>query len=478
MRKEDLIRINDRLWEIPKDFYSDSLDKLGIKMRVPGRIFASEKILNDILRDESLEQVVNVATLPGIQKYSLAMPDIHEGYGFPVGGVAAMDAESGVISPGGIGFDINCGVRLLKSGKTFDEIRDEIPDLATAIYKEVPSGVGRGGRLKTVNKELDAVLTTGVEEMLKRGYATEEDLKNCESNGRLEEANPDLVSKHAKDRGRDQLGTIGAGNHFVEIQKVDKILDGITAEKLGLFENQICVMVHCGSRGLGHQVATDYIKIMLDSLSKYGIRLPDNQLACAPVNSLEGKNYFAAMAAAANFAWANRQMITWEIRQAWDKIFGSRTSEELKLVYDVAHNIAKIEEYPSAGSGQVMKVIVHRKGATRAFPGQPVLIPGSMGTASYILVGTENSLRESFGSSCHGAGRVMSRTKAKKIVRGSRLKEELETAGVSVRAGSMPGLAEEAPLAYKDVEEVVDVVHKVGIAKKVAKLKPVGVIKG
>lgn len=462
--KGNLVKVSEDIWEIPKNFRPD--------MRVPARIFASERMLDKIIEDESLLQTVNVATLPGIQKYSLAMPDIHEGYGFPVGGVAAMAVESGVISPGGIGFDINCGVRLLKSGKTYDEIKNKIPDLATTIYREVPSGVGRGGRLRLVNKELDPILAIGVEEMLKRGYGTEGDLEKCESNGRLKEANPDLVSKHAKDRGRDQLGTVGSGNHFVEIQRVDEILDSKSAEELGLFENQICIMVHCGSRGLGHQVATDYIKIMLDSLSKYGITLVDNQLACAPFNSPEGDNYFKAMSAAANFAWANRQMITWEIRQAWDKVFGQSHSQELLLVYDVAHNIAKIEEY----NGK--EVVVHRKGATRAFPDQPVLIPGSMGTASYVLLGGEDSLRESFGSSCHGAGRVMSRTKAKKTVRGSELKEKLEAEGISVRAGSLSGLAEEAPLAYKDVEEVVDVVQRVGLAKKIVRLRPVGVIKG
>ncbi|MDI6821061.1 MAG: RtcB family protein [Patescibacteria group bacterium] len=467
MDKSILKKINDYIWEIPQNFRSD--------MRVPGRIFASEKILRDILKDESLEQVVNVATLPGIQKYSYAMPDIHEGYGFPIGGVAAMDINEGVISPGGIGFDINCGVRLLRTEKTFDETRSKIPELTNAIYQEVPSGVGVGGRIKMVNNELDRVLERGAEEMFKKGYVTEEDLKNCESGGRLLEANPDLISKHAKDRGRDQLGTIGAGNHFVEIERVDKIFDKPVAEKLGLFENQICIMVHCGSRGLGHQVATDYIQIMLNSLSKYKIAICDSQLASAPFNSREGQNYFRAMSAAANFAWANRQLITWEVREAWRKIFGS---SELKLVYDVAHNIAKIEEYPSTSSGQATKVVVHRKGATRAFPEQPVLIPGSMGTASYVLVGTDESLKQSFGSTCHGAGRVMSRTKAKKIVRGAKLKEEMEEKGIYIKAGSMAGLAEEAPIAYKDIDEVVSVIHEVGLAKKVARLKPVGVIKG
>jgi len=471
MEKKDLKKISEYIWEIPKDFKKEML--------VPGRVFASEKILADILTDQSLEQVVNVATLPGIEKYSLAMPDIHEGYGFAVGAVAAMNIETGVISPGGIGFDINCGVRILKSNKTYDEIYDKIPALTAAIYKEVPSGVGQGGRFKLTNKELEMVLEKGAESMLKQGFAFEKDLENCESNGCLLEADPNLVSKHAKDRGRDQLGTIGAGNHFVEIQRVDKIFDGINAQKLGLFENQICIMVHCGSRGLGHQVATDYIRLMLNSLDKYNIFLVDKQLACAPFNSFEGKNYFKAMSAAANFAWANRQLITWEIRQAWKKIFGDKAFEELTLIYDVAHNIAKIESYLyDQNQSKSTTYLVHRKGATRAFPNQPVLIPGSMGTASYILVGTENSLKQSFGSSCHGAGRTMSRTKAKKLVKGSKLKEELEIKGISIQAGSMSGLAEEAPLAYKDVEEVVAVVHQIGLAKKVVRLKPVGVVRG
>jgi len=481
INKKDLKKISDYIWEIPQSYRKD--------MRVPGRIFASEEMLNDILKDESLEQVVNVATLMGIQKYSLAMPDIHEGYGAPIGCVAAFDLNKGIVSPGITGFDINCGVRVLKSDKTYNEIKDKIPHLTTAIYKEVPSGVGRGGRLKLTNKELDAVLINGAKEMFKKGYALEKDLENCESEGQLKEANPELVSQYAKDRGRDQLGTIGAGNHFVEIQKVEEIFDIEAANVLGLFQNQVCLMIHCGSRGLGHQVATDYIEIMLNSLSKYKIELPDNQLACAPFQSKEGQNYFSAMAAAANFAWANRQLISWEIRKAWEKIFGS--FEELKLIYDVSHNIAKIEKHYLNEKNEKIEMLVHRKGATRAFPsgsleipekyrfiGQPVLIPGSMGTASYILVGTQNSLKESFSSSCHGAGRTMSRTKAKKIIRGSVLKEELEKKGISVKAGSMSGLAEEAPLAYKDVSQVVEVVCQIGIAKKVALLKPVGVIKG
>ncbi|MDI6733978.1 MAG: RtcB family protein [Patescibacteria group bacterium] len=464
MDKSILNKISDFIWEIPQSYQQD--------MRVPARIFASEKILRDVLKDESLEQVVNVSTLPGIQKYSYAMPDIHEGYGFPIGGVAAMDINEGVISPGGIGFDINCGVRLLRTEKTFDEIKNKISEFTSAIYKEVPSGVGVGGRFKMVNKELDAVLAYGAEEMLKKGYAMEDDLKNCESGGCLKEADPGLVSKRAKDRGRDQLGTIGAGNHFIEIQKVQEIFNEECARKWGLFKNQITILIHCGSRGLGHQVATDYIQTMLNSLSKYNISVCDSQLACAPFSSYEGQNYFGAMSAAANFAWANRQLITWEVREAWRKVFGFTAGLELKLVYDVAHNIAKIEEY----GGREM--VVHRKGATRAFPEQPVLIPGSMGTASYVLVGAEESLKSSFGSCCHGAGRVMSRTRAKKTVRGSELKKDLEEKGIFIKAGSIAGLAEEAPVAYKDIDEIVSIVHEIGLAKKVVRLKPLGVIKG
>jgi tRNA-splicing ligase RtcB len=471
MDKAQLRQISDFIWEIPEHSRFDFLERKGLKMRVPGRVLASAQILDDILRDESLVQVVNVATLPGIQKYSLAMPDIHEGYGFPVGGVAAFSLDEGIISPGGIGFDINCGVRLLRSEKSYTELKDQIPFFVREIYKEVPSGVGRGGRLKLVAKELDAVLASGARKMFEAGYALAEDLERCESGGKIEGANPDLVSKTAKDRGRDQLGTMGAGNHFVEVQRVDEIFDMAAAKAMGLFKDQIAVMIHCGSRGLGHQVATDYIRLMLEKNARYQINLADNQLACAPYESAEGKNYLAAMAAAANFAWANRQMISWEVREAWKKVFGN-SNGALHLVYDVSHNIAKIEEYDGRPA------IVHRKGATRAFPGQPVLIPGSMGTASYVLLGQEMSLKESFGSTCHGAGRVMSRTRAKRKVRGSDLKKELENRGIAVAAGSLSGLAEEAPLAYKNVEEVVGVVDALGLAKKVARLRPVGVIKG
>lgn len=479
MRKDDLKKISEYIWEIPKEYRSDPSTKAelgaGHGMRVPARIFISEKMLDDAFKDESLSQVVNVATLPGIYKYSLAMPDLHEGYGFCIGGVAAFDEKEGVISPGGVGFDINCGVRLIKTPNTYQEIKDKIPDLATQLYNEVPSGVGRGGRLKLVNKELDEVLLRGVDKMVESGYATKDDKEHCESNGRLVDADPVLISKTAKDRGRDQIGTIGAGNHFVEVQRVDVIFDPKAAKQLGLVKDGVTIMVHCGSRGLGHQVATDYIRTSLMAMPKYGIQVPDQQLACVPFQSLEGQNYWKAMSASANFAWANRQFITWEIREAWRKVFNvtsDKANGELKLIYDVSHNLAKLEEYDGK------KVVVHRKGATRSFPGQPVLIPGSMGTASYVLVGAPGAMELSFGSSCHGAGRMMSRTKAKRAVRGSVLKQELEKQGIAIRSGSMSGLAEEAPIAYKDVEEVVNVVHGAGLAKKVARLKPVAVIKG
>lgn len=474
IEKKNLKKINDYLWEIPKEFRHD--------MRVPARIYATEKMLEEIGRDQSLEQLVNVATLPGIQKYAIVMPDAHEGYGFPIGGVAAMKYPDGVISPGGIGYDINCGVRLLRSEKSFKELDGYWDKLARELFQEIPSGVGRSGQLKLNDKEFDLVLKDGVKQMIEMGYGDPDDPNQIESNGALENADPAMVSDHAKDRGRDQLGTMGAGNHFVEVDRVEEIFDENDAKKLGLFKNQVVILIHTGSRGLGHQVATDYIRKMMQVMPKYGINLPDRELACVPFSSPEGTAYFNAMAAAANFAWSNRQMITWEVRRVWKNVLdGPETSSgrsDLQIVYDVAHNIAKIEEYPSAGSGQVQKLIIHRKGATRAFPDQPVLIPGSMGTASYVLVGTEGSLEQSFGSSCHGAGRRMSRHAAKKIIRGSTLKEELKREGVHIAAGSMSGLAEEAPVAYKDVDEVVEVVHRAGIAKKVAKLKPVVVVKG
>ena len=468
LTKNSLVKINDWLWEISRSYRAD--------MRVPARVYASEKMLEEIFRDRSLEQLVNVTTLPGIEKYALAMPDAHEGYGFPVGGVAAFDPEDGgIISPGGIGYDINCGVRLLRSERTLKDITPELEDLAHALYREIPSGVGKGGRLNLKGSDLDRVLEGGAARMVEMGYGESADLLQSESEGRLPDADASLVSEAAKARGKDQLGTMGAGNHFVEVGVVDEIFDAAEAARLGLKEGQITVLIHTGSRGLGHQIATDYIRLMMQAMPKYGITLPDRELACAPFSSPEGQDYWRAMSAGANFAWANRQLITWEVRKAWNDVLG-REPGELAMVYDVAHNIAKIEEYSVNGGKQ--KLVVHRKGATRSFPGQPVLIPGSMGTASYLLVGQEGAMRESFGSSCHGAGRRMSRTEAKRKVRGDALKEELKAHGIAIAAGSLSGLAEEAPQAYKDVEEVVSVVHGAGIAKKVARLRPVAVVKG
>src|SRR3989344_3187708 len=468
LTKNSLVKINDWLWEISRSYRAD--------MRVPARVYASEKMLEEIFRDRSLEQLVNVTTLPGIEKYALAMPDAHEGYGFPVGGVAAFDPEDGgIISPGGIGYDINCGVRLLRSERTLKDITPELEDLAPALYREIPSGVGKGGRLNLKGSDLDRVLEGGAARMVEMGYGESADLLQSESEGRLPDADASLVSEAAKARGKDQLGTMGAGNHFVEVGVVDEIFDAAEAARLGLKEGQITVLIHTGSRGLGHQIATDYIRLMMQAMPKYGITLPDRELACAPFSSPEGQDYWRAMSAGANFAWANRQLITWEVRKAWNDVLG-REPGELAMVYDVAHNIAKIEDYDVNGTKR--RLVVHRKGATRSFPGQPVLIPGSMGTASYLLVGQEGAMRESFGSSCHGAGRRMSRTEAKRKVRGDALKEEIKARGIAIAAGSLSGLAEEAPQAYKDVEEVVSVVHGAGIAKKVARLRPVAVVKG
>lgn len=473
--KNNLKKLTDYLWEIPIDF--------DAKMKVPARVYSSESMLEALFQDQSLNQLINLTTLNGVYKYVLAMPDIHEGYGAPIGGVFASKIEdNGIISPGAIGFDINCGVRLLRSNLIEPEIKEKIPKLTKEIYKEVPSGDGEGGYLNLSFNELDKVLEYGVDFMLNNDLANEQDKEFCESAGKLL-ADSKSVSQKAKQRGKRQLGTIGAGNHFVEIQKVAEIFDNQVAQELNLFKNQVVIMIHCGSRGLGHQVATDYISLMLKHLNDYQIKLIDQQLACAPFNSSLGQNYFKAMNASANFAWANRQLITIEIRKAWQNIFGK--NQELSLVYDVAHNIGKIETYDN------LKLLIHRKGATRSFSngsleipkkyqniGQPVLIPGSMGTSSYVLIGKEKAIQESFGSTCHGAGRTMSRTKAKKMVKGENLKKELANKGIAVEAGSYSGLAEEAPVAYKNVSEVVEVVDRQGLAKKVVKLIPLGVIKG
>ncbi len=462
-----LNRISPVLWEIPTSFRRD--------MRVPARIYASEPMLKAIRSDRSLQQLVNVATLPGIQQWALAMPDIHEGYGFPIGGVAAFDTHEGIISPGGIGYDINCGVRLLRTDITRSDAAPFMTDLGRTLFAEIPSGVGRGGQLALKGNDLDAVLSGGAPCLKELGYAEEEDLRHIESAGKLDGADPSRVSERAKARGRDQLGTMGAGNHFVEVGYVQQIFDRAMAERLGLIRDQVTVLIHTGSRGLGHQVATDYIRTMNRVMSGYGISLPDRELACVPFESPEARDYFSAMNAAANFAWANRQMITFEVRQAFGRVWRTDTPS-ISVVYDVAHNIAKVERY--AIDGEERDVVVHRKGATRAFPDQPVLIPGSMGTASYVLMGRETSLRESFGSSCHGAGRRMSRTRARKQTTAARLREELSEQDIIISAGSKRGLAEEAPLAYKDIDDVVDVIHEAGIATKVARLRPLAVIKG
>jgi tRNA-splicing ligase RtcB len=457
MRKEDLHKIHDWLWEIPASYRAD--------MRVPARVYTDERMLESILRDRSLEQLVNVATLPGLKKYVIAMPDVHEGYGFPIGGVAAVDAKEGVISPGGIGYDINCGVRVLRAGNVKSD-HGLLRRLAHSIAREIPSGVGRGGALRLSGDDFDRILAGGAARAVEMGYGEEADLRSIESGGRLDEADPSAVSQQAKQRGGDQLGTIGSGNHFVEIDVVEQLFE----ERFGITKGELVVQIHTGSRGLGHQVATDYIKAMAKAMPKYGIEIPDRELACAPLDSVEGRRYLQAMSAAANFAWANRQVITAGIRRAWRKELGN--DARLEVLYDVAHNIAKSEEH------DVGKVVVHRKGATRAFPGQPVLIPGSMGTASYLLAGGEAAMRESFGSSCHGAGRVMSRTQAKREIDGNELRARLERMGIIAEAASTKGLVEEAPEAYKDVDAVVDVVARAGIARKVARFTPVAVVKG
>ncbi len=476
----DFNQISPVIWEVPK----------GTKdfMNVPARIFASEDMLSLVMRDRTLVQLINVTSLPGIISYAMVMPDAHEGYGFPIGAVAATDLSDGVISPGGIGYDINCGIRLLKSNLSIDDIKDKIDDLAKEIYRYVPSGVGRAGRLQLSNAEMEKVLNLGCKWAENNLYTDENDLKYIESGGCLDSADASAVSKNAIDRGRDQLGTMGGGNHFVEVNRVQKIYDDEAAHVYGLEENQIVIQIHTGSRGLGHQVATDYIKQMIALAPQYGITLPDRELSCVPISAPEGQTYFAAMSAAANFAWTNRQLITWEIRQAWKNVFGDSRGK-LSILYDVAHNIAKVEEHTV--NGEKRKVMVHRKGATRAFPaghpevtpeyrsiGQPVLIPGSMGTSSYVLAGLKGSMEHSFGSTCHGAGRLMSRTAARKQIKGDELKEELNEKGINIQTGSLKGLAEEAPAAYKNVESVVDVVEQAGIAKKIVKLKPVAVIKG
>jgi len=476
-----LRQIDEYRWEIPQEG----------KMRTRGLIFASKEMLPKIREDRSLEQVANVATLPGIEGPSMAMPDIHWGYGFPIGGVAAFNLEEGVVSPGGVGYDINCGVRLLRTNLERAEIEKKIEELVDTLFNNIPTGVGsRRKDLKLTVPTLREVLLYGAKWAVKNGYGSEEDLAHIEAGGCIEGANPDTVSQFAMDRGRDQLGTLGSGNHFTEVGFVEEIFDEKLAEALGLFKGQVTVIIHTGSRGLGHQVCDDYIKVMLKASEKYGIWLPDRQLCCAPIQSPEGKQYLAAMAAAANFAFANRQMITHWVRESFEQVFkmGPRRLG-LELVYDVAHNIAKIEKHVI--NGKEKTICVHRKGATRAFPpghpetppayketGQPVLIPGDMGRYSFVLVGTQRAMEETFGSTCHGAGRELSRHAALKVAKGRNIVKELAAKGIIVRGAGRATVDEEISEAYKDVESVVNVTHGAGISTKVAKLKPMGVIKG
>jgi len=478
----NLIKEEKCRWRLPKKFLEG--------MRVDGVIFANARLMRDIEKDQALMQVANVAFLPGIVFTSLAMPDIHWGYGFPIGGVAATLLPSGVISPGGIGFDINCGVRMLTTNLEAGDLKGRKEDLMDALFANVPAGTGSTGRLRLGQRDLDLVLERGARWAVKQGYGWEEDLDAIESHGSLEAADPGKVSGKARERGAPQLGTLGSGNHFLELQEVEEIFNAEAAEAFGIRKGMVTVMIHTGSRGLGHQVATDYLAVMNRKMHEYGITVPDRQLCCAPMDSPDGSDYFAAMSAAANFAWANRQVITHLVREAFEKVFRRSAAKlGLRLLYDVAHNIAKIESHTL--DGKKTKVLVHRKGATRAFGpgsdelpgeyrdvGQPVIVPGDMGRYSFLLVGTRRSLTESLGSACHGAGRLLSRSAAKKTISGKDLRAALEARGISIRCDSLGSLAEEAPESYKDAEDVVDAVQCAGISRKVAKMRPLGVMKG
>ncbi len=472
------------MWKIPQ--YKP-------EMRVPGMVFANQALLEKMQTDRTLWQCSNVSQLPGIYKHAITLPDGHEGYGFPIGGVAATDYEDGVISPGGVGYDINCGVRLLSTTLSEKDVRPKLAPLAEAIFRNVPSGLGSRRKDFTIsNSDLEKLVTEGVQWLIDRGLGWSEDADHCEENGRMKNANPDKVSNTAKNRGLTQIGTLGSGNHFLEIQKVDKIFNSKTAKAFGItHEGQVMVMIHCGSRGYGHQVCSDYLRVMEHAVQKYKISLPDRELSCAPGNSSEAKDYIEAMACAVNYAFANRQAIMHWVRQSFQQIYGQDAEKfGLKLVYDVAHNIAKLETH-DVGDGVKKKVWVHRKGATRAFPaghpdvpddyrseGQPVLIPGSMGTSSWVLVGSQKAMDLTFGSTAHGAGRMMSRSAAKRQFWGGDIKSALEKRGIVVRAQSASVLAEEADPAYKNVDMVADVSDKVGIATKVARLVPLAVVKG
>lgn len=472
-----LNKIEDNIYELPMNYRPG--------MRVPGRIFVSEALLG-MVEPGTIDQVANVASLPGIVKYSMAMPDAHLGYGFPIGGVAAFREDGGIISPGGVGFDINCGVRLLRSNLEAKTVQPLISVLVDALFEAVPSGVGATSRLHVSDKELTDSFIDGAKWAVGQGYGVEADLSHCEEDGAMKGADPSQVSIKARKRGRPQLGTLGSGNHFLEIQRVDEIYDEEVAKRFGLFKGQITVMIHCGSRGAGHQICTDHLEVLGRAVHKYNIDIPDKQLACAPLGTHEAENYFGGMVCAANYAWANRHIIAHWTREVFEKYF---QGAKLDLVYDVAHNVAKMEEHDVDGVRE--RLCVHRKGATRAFGpsrtevpdvyrsvGQPVLIPGSMGTASYVLCGKDKALEVSFGSACHGAGRIMSRSQAKKSFAGQDIKAALSGQGIKVKATHPAMLAEEAPQVYKPSNEVVDVVHNLGIATKVARLVPLGVSKG
>ena len=475
-------KIGPVLWEIPVSYRHD--------MRVPVRLFADDRLLEAALGDKSMEQAVNAATLPGLVGHVSVMPDVHQGYGFPIGGVAATRTPDGVISPGAIGYDINCGVRLLSSRISEGEAREHISDLVNALYSNCPSGVGVKGSLRLSTQELERVCREGAGWAQKQGHARAEDLECTEESGRIPGADVSSVSPRALERGRPQLGTLGAGNHFIEVDVVDQVFHPEAARAMDLEEDHLAVQIHCGSRGFGHQICTDYVREFQTAVQRYAIHLPDRELVCAPLDTPEGRRYLAAMACAANFAFANRQILAAHVRRSFEETLAGRVRDsDLHQVYDIAHNMGKIEDHQVGG--ETVRVCVHRKGSTRAFGpgfeglpavyrrlGQPVLVPGSMGTASWVLLGTEGSMQQSFGSTCHGAGRVMSRKQAKRSIRGEELRRKLEQQGIHVRAGSMAGLAEEAPQAYKDVDAVVEVVTQAGIAAKVARLRPLAVIKG
>jgi tRNA-splicing ligase RtcB len=466
----------------------DADSNLG--MKVPVRIYADEPLLQKMLSDRTIMQARNVASIPGIVSHGVVLPDGHEGYGFPVGGVAAMDAEEGMISPGGVGYDINCGVRLLRSNLTEQTVRSKLKELVTDLFSSIPSGVGSKGAVKLTHSELDEVLVNGVNWAIDHGYGSTDDSSVCEENGQIQNADPNAVSDKARKRGAPQLGSLGSGNHFLEVQKVAEIHDEEAANRMGIKEGTITILIHCGSRGFGHQVCSDYLRVAEQAMEKYDINLPDRELACVPNNSEEGESYRKAMFAALNFAWSNRQMLTHWTRNSFQRVFNQSESDlNMKLVYDVAHNIAKVEKHKI--DGKERNLVVHRKGATRAFPanrnevpskyrdlGQPVLVPGSMGTASWILLGQPNSMDLSFGSTAHGAGRTMSRSKARRNYTEENVKKSLNDNGIFIKALTRDGVVEEAPQAYKDVDAVVNVSHNLGIATKVAKLVPIGVIKG